>query len=145
MSSFNASHQNCSSSQYNINHRLCIHLQSRILFLCLKYCTDTVTVLSFLSPMQFSSELDAAVSYCGAGHVPVNEQDCMNNALFIQRLGKNECPQHLRTSNLHGFLCAYSSWSFNYLSLERIWQLQVVTTQQINPTSTEFYFHIKQT
>lgn len=136
---FSVSHKSCNSSHYNINRRLCIHLHHGILFLC----ADTVGALSSLPLMQFNSALDAAVFYCGAGHVAVNEQDCMNNVLFIQWLDKNECPQHLRTSNLHHFLCAYSSWSFNYLSLERIWQLQVVTTQEINPTSTSTHFYIK--
>lgn len=119
--------------------RLHVHLQCSILLLC----AHTVSVHSSLPRMQFISALDAAVFYCGADHVAVNEQDCMNNVLFIQRLDKNECPQHLHSSNLHHFLCAYSSWSFNYLSLETIWQLQVVTTQQVNPRNTRSDLHIK--
>lgn len=98
-------HSNISRKSYSINQRLHRHLQCSILLLC----ADTIIVLSSLPQMQFSSALDAAVFYCGAGHVAVNEQDSMNNVLFIQRLDKNECPQHLRTSNLHHFLCAYSS------------------------------------
>lgn len=50
----------------------------------LQYCIKSSLVCD--------AELNAADSHCSAGHVPVNEQDCMNIALFIQRLDKNECP-----------------------------------------------------
>lgn len=132
-------HSSISHKSYSVNQRLRVHLQCGVLLLC----ADTIWVPSWLPWMQLDSVLDAAVFYYGAGHVAVNEQDCMNNVLFIQRLDKNECPQHLRTSNLHHFLCTYSSWSFNYLSLERIWQLEVVTTQQVNPTNTRTSLHFK--
>ena len=94
-----------------VTHLIRVLTEGYVVTYNMAFCSH---VLSCLLPAsnQFSLALDAAVFCCGADHVAVNEQNCMKNVLFIQWLDKNECPQHLHTSNLHHFLSAYFSWSF---------------------------------